>query len=165
MPSFALMDTTNPATGEAVPRVSRRCGLWVVNQIVVVVSISLPLSGGVALTYSGEANDPDDPYYCPYDPLTGEQYQRTVTMFLQCAEGQDGALEIRAVQNATNDCAYDASHRCRCCCHCQYNHRRVSNCVDVPLPMWMFCPHTGTRCIGTRIWRVRARQLLAAATS
>ena len=61
-------------------------------------------AAGVILKYQGAPPDVGDPFWCPYDPVTGKQLPRTVSMNLQCNPNVQGGIEIQAIQNATEDC-------------------------------------------------------------
>ena len=63
------------------------------------------LTDGVLLKYKGAPPDNDDPFWCPYNPMTGSQFSRTVTMNLQCNSAMTGpATPILAIQNASESC-------------------------------------------------------------
>jgi hypothetical protein len=62
------------------------------------------LPAGVNMKYVGSPPDDDDPFWCPWNPMTGQQYPRTVTMNLRCNPNVRSAIEIQAVQNSTEDC-------------------------------------------------------------
>ena len=62
---------------------------------------------GIIATFSGAPPDEDDPFWCPWDPSTGQQFPRQVAMQLICDYDVTGrAVEMLAIQNATEDCQY-----------------------------------------------------------
>ena len=61
-------------------------------------------AAGVILRYQGAPPDAGDPFWCPFDPVTGKQLPRTVSMNLQCNPNVQGANLVKAIQNATEDC-------------------------------------------------------------
>ena len=62
---------------------------------------------GVIITYDGSPPDDGDPFWCPWNPSTGQQYPRQVSMYLSCDYSVDGpAAPLVAVQNSTEDCQY-----------------------------------------------------------
>jgi hypothetical protein len=66
-------------------------------------------NGGVKATFVGAPPDDDDPFWCPFDPVTGEQFPRTVSMIFACDESITGpAVPLLAVQNSTETCEYAA---------------------------------------------------------
>jgi hypothetical protein len=62
-------------------------------------------NGGVKATFVGAPPDDDDPFWCPFDPATGLQYNRTVSMIFACDESITGdAVPLLAVQNSSESC-------------------------------------------------------------
>jgi hypothetical protein len=56
------------------------------------------------MSESGVPPSEDDPFWCLYNPATGQQYHRTVTYILQCDPTVQGAVEVSATLNKTTDC-------------------------------------------------------------
>jgi len=61
---------------------------------------------GVNASFQGAPPDEDDPFWCPWNPNTGEQFPRTVTFFLKCDMSVDGAIPVMAMQNKSDQCDY-----------------------------------------------------------
>ena len=65
-----------------------------------------PAQSDVIGTWTGVPPTPQDPFYCPNDPLTGAPQARQVHMIFQCAPGVQTASLYKAVQNTTEACHY-----------------------------------------------------------
>jgi hypothetical protein len=68
---------------------------------------SNPSTGGVRVSFKSARTNPDDPFYCPWNPSTMSEDPRVVHYFLECdTDYADEAFLYRAVQNSTDDCSY-----------------------------------------------------------
>ena len=64
-----------------------------------------PFTGGILATFAGAQPSVDDPFFCPYNPETGQQEERKVTFRMLC----DYDLRIQplnAIQNSSDNCHY-----------------------------------------------------------
>jgi hypothetical protein len=59
---------------------------------------------GVAATFDGAPPDDDDPFWCPWNPATGQQFPRQVQMDFLCDNAVNGAVELLAIENSTEHC-------------------------------------------------------------
>jgi hypothetical protein len=59
---------------------------------------------GAGIAGAAVPPDPNDPFWCPWNPNTAQPYPRTVTFFIACDPNVYGAVEISAIQNSTEDC-------------------------------------------------------------
>lgn len=64
------------------------------------------INSGVNATFQGTPPDDDDPFWCPWNPLTGSQFPRTVTYTITCDPSVQGAVPLVAIQNKSEDCDY-----------------------------------------------------------
>jgi hypothetical protein len=70
-----------------------------------IASNNNPATGGVDCTFRGESPSETDPFWCPFDPSTGAQYERKVTYHFKCNPSVE-IKSINAAENATNKCHY-----------------------------------------------------------
>lgn len=73
------------------------------------------VDGGVKATFRGAPPAADDPFWCPWNPNTGSQYERTVTYYFNCDHSVDIKL-VNAVQNGTEDCDYSLNFNTKYAC-------------------------------------------------
>jgi hypothetical protein len=64
-----------------------------------------PSNSDVIGTWRGVPPTPQDPFYCPNDPVTGQPQARQVHFIFQCAAGVTGQI-VHAIQNVTEACHY-----------------------------------------------------------
>jgi len=67
---------------------------------------SNPKTGGVKAKFDGAVPSNSDPFWCTFNPATGTQYAREVTFKFLCDPSVNGVQVVGASQNRTNDCHY-----------------------------------------------------------
>jgi len=77
---------------------------------------SNPTSGGVMIHHVGTRPKEDDPFWCDFDPATGQQYERKVTYNIACDKSATTPITGGATQNLTNDCHYQLAFTSRNAC-------------------------------------------------
>lgn len=78
---------------------------------------SSDITKGFELFYTGEAPTSSDPYYCDWNPATGNFFPRTTHMQFFCDPSADGWAQFYEVdQNATDDCDYTLKFKTSAAC-------------------------------------------------
>ncbi len=89
-------------------------------------------AGGVVLTYTGAPPVSDDPFLCPWNPATGQQYPFQVSMVLLCNVNVNGAIEVAVSANSSMSCEYVRVLRVRVQCQeCPWRHSVTTDACTV----------------------------------
>lgn len=67
---------------------------------------SNPGTGGVIIRHQGVAPSPSDPFWCPFNPATGAQYERSITYDMRCDPTVPGVAPVGVTVDPKNDCDY-----------------------------------------------------------
>ena len=76
---------------------------------------ALNQSSGVVMTFQQVPPVDADPFWCPYDPATNKQYNRSITYTMRCDQDAKGATAVKLATDDINTCACVVPRMPSCC--------------------------------------------------